>query len=413
MAIKKIAIGKLQTGMIIANPIYVKKNNKNILLMSENTLIVSENQLGRLINAGITSVEIDTDKGTDTFHSLLDQQKWDELIKSAKNKGATEALITKHLNNFSTTLTGIIAKNVYSRMYIGEERVVFVLKEIISKIHNNIDILMAFIRLMSINEYSYAQSVNATVMCTSIANQLGFSFNDLIRFGTGTLIADLGMTSFHSSILRRPSGITKKEREEIQKHPIYTVDFLKKNNIDDHLIETVVIQHHERFDGSGYPYGLKGDEIHNISKLFAVVDVFIAMTSPRPHRTGLPPHMALAEILKMSGTLYDPKVSKIFIKHVGVFPVGNMVELSSERIALVASPSKSEPLRPVVILFKTKKKLSIPGKAKNSAEDKYTISRGQWQLVDLAKDGKEFGQIKRGLDHRIFSINPYSFLDQI
>ena len=137
------------------------------------------------------------------------------------------------------------------------------------------------------------------------------------------------------------------------------------------------------------------------------------MTSSRPHRTGLPPHMALAEILKMSGTLYDPKVSKIFIKHVGVFPVGNMVELSSERIALVASPNKSEPLRPVVILFKTKKKLSIPGKAKNSAEDKYTISRGQWQLVDLAKDGKEFGQIKRGLDHRKFSINPYSFLDQI
>ena len=413
MALKKIAIGKLQTGMIIANSIYVKKNNKNIMLMSENTLILSENQIGRLINAGITTVDIDTDRGTDTFHSLLDQQKWDELIKSAKNKGSTEALITKHLNTFSTTFTSIIAKNLYSRMYIGEERVVFVLKEIILKIQNNIDILMALIRLMSINEYTYPHSLNATVMCTSIANQLGFGFNDLIRFGTGTFLADIGMTSFHSSILRRPSGITKKEKEEIQKHPIYTVEFLKKNGIDDHLIETVVIQHHERFDGSGYPYGLKRDEIHNISKLFAIVDVFIAMTSPRPHRTGLPPHMALAEILKMSGTLYDPKISKIFIKHVGVFPVGNMVELSSERIALVASPNKSEPLRPVVILFKTKKKLSIPGKTKKSAEEKYTISRGQWQLVDLTKDGKEFGQIKRGIDHRKFSINPNSFLDQI
>ena len=81
------------------------------------------------------------------------------------------------------------------------------------------------------------------------------------------------------------------------------------------------------------------------------------MTSQRPQRPGIPPHMVLADILRMSGTLYDPKMSKYFIKYIGIFPVGNMVELTSDRLAIVASQNKSDPLRPVVVLFTTKKKI--------------------------------------------------------
>ena len=175
----------------------------------------------------------------------------------------------------------------------------------------------------------------------------------------------------------------------------------------------MIIQHHERFDGTGYPYGLKGDEIHSISKIFAIADVYTAMTSQRPQRPGIPPHMVLAEILRMSGTLYDPKMSKYFIKYIGVFPVGNMVELTSDRLAIVASQNKSDPLRPVVVLFTTKKKIKTSEKIKDDSDVKYTLSRGKWELVDLAKEGYKFGKIKRGLDHRKYRINPVSYLDKI
>lgn len=413
MAIKKIAIRKLQVGMNIASPIYEEKDDKRLLLMSENTLIVSETQIRRLLDAGITSVEIDTDKGIDTFQSMLGQKKWDEVIKTAKDSGAAESIVLKHLDTFVTTFTNVITKNVTSRLLIGENRVTLVLREILQNIQNNIDLLLALIRLRALNEYTYSHSINVTVLCISLANQLGFNFTDITRFGTGTLLADLGMTNYPPGLIRRPSGLSKREKEEIQKHPIYSVEFLKKNGIDDSLIETIIIQHHERFDGTGYPYGLKGDEIHSISKLFAIADVYIAMTSPRPHRSGFPPHMVLTDILKMSGTLFDLKMSTFFIKHIGVFPVGNMVELTSGHLGLVASLNKSDPLRPVVVLFQTKKKLKTSKKIKKEDDIDFTISRGQWNLVDLTKEGEEYGKIKRGIDHRKYRISPNFYLDKV
>ncbi len=413
MAIKKIAIRKLQVGMSIANPIYEEKDGKRLLLMSDNTLIVSDSQTRRLLDAGITSVEIDTDKGIDTFQSLLNQKKWAEVIKTAKDGGATESLISKHIDTFATTFTGIITKNITSRLLIGENRVTLVLREILQKIQNNIDVMMALLRLKAINEYTYSHSINVSVLCISLANQLGFNFADITRFGTGTLLADLGMTNYPPGLIRRPSGLSKKEMGEIQKHPIYTVEFLKNNGIDDSLIEKIVIQHHERFDGTGYPNGLKGDEIHSISKLFSIADVYVAMTSHRPQRLGIPPHMVLSDILKMSGTLYDPKMSTFFIKHIGVFPVGNMVELTGGHLALVASPNKSYPLKPVVVLFQTKKKLKTSKKTITGNDIEFTISRGQWKLVDLAKEGEEYGKIKRGIDHRQYNISPNFYLDKV
>jgi len=413
MAIKNIAIRKLQVGMSIAHPIYEEIDGKRVLLMSDNTLIISKSQIRRLIDAGITSVEIDTDRGIDTFQSLLDHKKWDEVIKMAKDSGASELLISKHLNTFVTTFTNIIAKNITSRLLIGENRVTLVLKEILQKIQNNIDLLMALLRLKAINEYTYSHSINVTVLCISLANQLGFNFTDTTRFGMGTLLADLGMTNYPPELTRRPSGLSNREIEEIQKHPIYSIEFLKKIGIDDSLIETIIVQHHERFDGTGYPYGLKGDEIHSLSKLFAISDVYIAMIYPRPHRVSIPPHMVLADILQMSGTLFDPKISTFFIKQISVFPVGNMVELTGGHLALVASPNKSDPLKPVVILFQTKKKLGASGKMENGNNIEFTISRGQWTLVDLAKEGEEYGKIKRGIDHRKYHIKPNFYLDQV
>jgi HD-GYP domain-containing protein (c-di-GMP phosphodiesterase class II) len=237
--------------------------------------------------------------------------------------------------------------------------------------------------------------------------------NDITRFGIGTLLADIGMTNFPAALTRRRSGLSKQEREEIKKHPIYTVDFLRKTGINDKVIENAVLQHHERFNGSGYPNGLKGEEIYILSRLFAMADVYIAMTSSRPQRSGFPPHMVLAEILKMSGTLYDPSMAEVFIRHVGVFPVGNMVELTSGRFGIVASINKSDPLRPVVIVFNAKKKLTASEITGKDDESSYILTLGRWELIDLAREGSEFGKIKRGVDHRKFHIKPQYYLERV
>lgn len=126
----------------------------------------------------------------------------------------------------------------------------------------------------------------------------------------------------------------------------------------------------------------------------------------------MPPHKVLAEILEMSGTLFDPKLAKIFIKHIGVFPVGNMVELTSGRLALVAAQNKTYPLKPLVVVFNTRKKIQSRRKLNSSNLD-VIITRGNWELVDLADDRGTFGKIRRGLDHRKFHINPSYYLSHI
>ncbi len=412
MAIKKIDIGKLRIGMSLANPVYGEIKNKRVLLLHAGTTIENESQIRHLKAAGVKNVEIDTVSGKDTFLSLLDQQRWEDVAKSKRDGKSTEAMITRYLDSFTTSATNFISNNFTSRTLIKNEVVANLMKEVILFVENNIDILIAMVRLKGISEFTFSHSVNTTVLCLSVATSLKLNYSDIKRFGCGVLLADLGMTSYPSRLIQRPSGLSRKEVEEIQKHPEYTVNFLKKNGVNDPLIETIIIQHHERFDGSGYPNGLKGEDIHAISKLFAIADVYNAMTSSRPHRQGIPPHMVNAEILSEAGTKFDPKITKLFIKHVGVFPVGNMVELTSGRLGLVADRNLADPLKPVVIVFQTKKKIKNYDKIKKD-EPGVIITRGNWEIVDLKSDSGAYGRIRRGLDHRQYRINPEYYLSQV
>ena len=413
MPIKRIDIRKLKTGMCVAVPVYQERNGRRVLLIAANTVITNDTQLQHIIKSGITSVEIDTDKGTDTFTTLLQQKKWDDIKSTTKDPSVTEAIVTRYQQAFVNAVGNTTTRNVTSRVLLGEGRVALVLRDILESIQANVDLLIAMNRLRTLNEYTFDHSVNVTVLCISIGIELGINVNDVVRFGTGTLLADIGMTNYPAALTRRPAGLSRKEREEIQKHPIYTMEFLHGIGIDDKVIEKAILQHHERFDGSGYPNGLKGEEIHSLSRLFAIADVYIAMTSSRPQRSGNPPHLALTEIHGKSGILFDPAMARVFIKHVGVFPVGNMVELTSGRFAIVASLNKNDPLRPVAILFNAKKKLTASIHGASSTEDNFILSVGRWDLVDLASEGAEFGRIKRGVDHRKFNIKPQFYLEQV
>ena len=412
MAVKKIEISKLRVGMRLAKSAYGEKDGKRQLLLQADTMISSESQIRRLAGAGVRTIEIDTETGKDTFLTLLDQKKWGETAGKNLSSAATDAIMTRYKNNFVSSITTTVSNNVTSRNLLKEELVANLLKDIILFVENHVDILIAMVRLKGISEYTYTHSIDTTVLCLSVASSLKLNYTDIKRVGSAVMMADLGMTSFPSRMITRPSGLSKKELEQVKKHPTYSVDFLKSNGISDPLIKTIILQHHERFDGTGYPAGTKGEDIHSISKLCAIADVYNAMTSSRPHRQGLPPHMVNAEILKNSGTQFDPRVARVFIKHIGAFPVGNMVELTSGKLALVADQNKSDPMRPVVVIFQTKRKFQTRDKLKTN-DPGVIIARGNWELVDLSTDKGVFGKVKRGLDHRNYQINPNYYLSQV
>jgi len=155
---------------------------------------------------------------------------------------------------------------------------------------------------------TFTHSANAALYAAVLASELGFSTSEVEQVTTGGLLHDLGKLEIDDKILSKPGKLDEEEFREIQRHP--TIGFRKlahRRDLNEGQL-MMVYQHHERIDGSGYPVGLTGDEIHPWAKLCAVVDVYEALTSHRPYRTPLPSAKALEVQSRDLGTAFDPEM---------------------------------------------------------------------------------------------------------
>ncbi|PNV78776.1 MAG: histidine kinase, partial [Dictyoglomus turgidum] len=146
-----------------------------------------------------------------------------------------------------------------------------------------------------------------------IGKELGLSQEKIRALAISSLLHDIGKIGIPSQILNKPSSLNPLERRFINIHPEIGYNLLRKIEIISD-IAPIVYQHHERINGSGYPKGLKGEEILLEAKIIGVADVFEAMTSHRPYRSALPIDMAIKELVENKGTLYDPDVVDAFLK---------------------------------------------------------------------------------------------------
>jgi HD-GYP domain-containing protein (c-di-GMP phosphodiesterase class II) len=196
--------------------------------------------------------------------------------------------------------------------------------------------------------YTFTHMVNVSVLSVLIGMQLGLDKKDLVDLGQGGLLHDTGKTKVPISIINKNGRLDQEELKEIQKHPVYGQEILLESGITEEGILAPVIQHHEKIDGSGYPYGLKDESIHFFAKIAAVADIYDALTTVRSYKKAMIPYKAVSIILSMVKH-FDPKVIKAFINLVGLYPVGTVLELSNGNIAVVIETNVSSPLRPIVM----------------------------------------------------------------
>ena len=175
----------------------------------------------------------------------------------------------------------------------------------------------SMLRVMSFDYYTYTHSVNVCTFSLALAQFTGIeNKEELCRLGTGALLHDVGKTEIPKAILKKRSSLTDREWDLIRKHPKSGVDILKKTNMIAEESYYPVLQHHEREDGSGYPLGLKSDEIHVHSKIVAIADVYDAMTTKRVYRTAMAPYLALKEVFDQGG-VFDRQLLKRFTQMMG------------------------------------------------------------------------------------------------
>ncbi|MFQ5962975.1 MAG: HD-GYP domain-containing protein [Candidatus Scalinduaceae bacterium] len=175
----------------------------------------------------------------------------------------------------------------------------------------------SLLKIASHEYYTYEHSVNVAAIGTLFAKNLGLGEDDLKRFCTGTLLHDLGKTKINPDILNKKDKLTEGEFKEIKEHPELGVAILKETGNGFRDEYTIILQHHENLDGSGYPYGLKKGEIHSSGKIARIIDVYDALTTKRPYCDAQTPYNALITIKDEMFSMVDPIMFKRFVRFLG------------------------------------------------------------------------------------------------
>ena len=232
---------------------------------------------------------------------------------------------------------------------VEQESVVPLVEEIAASVWRNPAAMISVARLKNHDDYSYMHSVAVSALMLALARQLKLD-DRLVRVaGVGGLMHDLGKAFMPLEILNKPGRLTDEEFGVMKTHPEVGARALREGGCEPDVID-VALHHHERMDGRGYPNGLKADEISMLARMGAVCDVYDAVTSIRPYKRPWDPAMAMREMARWDGH-FDNRIFNAFVKSVGIYPVGSLVRLASDRLAVIVEPGVESLLKPKVRAF--------------------------------------------------------------
>lgn len=225
------------------------------------------------------------------------------------------------------------------------------IRNILHNVRQNKDILSLLSDIFVHDDYLFTHSLNVTIYSLTIAKELNFPPKKMEEIGIGAILHDIGKMEVPRHILMKPGKLTDEEFEEMKRHTTYGYEMLRKQSGVPLVVAHCAFQHHERLDGSGYPRGIQGNDIHPYAKIIAVADVFDAVTTNRVYRSSKLPHEALEILYGGSGSLFDQKCVETFRKNVALYPNGLHVTLSDGRKGIVARQNSHISDRPIIRIF--------------------------------------------------------------
>jgi putative nucleotidyltransferase with HDIG domain len=199
-------------------------------------------------------------------------------------------------------------------------------------------------------EETYHHALNVAVMSMMLAKELKAPPEAMRLLGVAAIFHDAGKMDLPERVTRRTDPLTKAEAALLQQHVPYGIEIARKLGLPGEALN-VIAQHHEHVDGSGYPKGLKGNEISMLARIVAVANEFDNLCNPVNAARALTPHEALSLLYGQQRGQFEPMVLNTFIRCMGIYPPGTVVMLSNDTLALVTSVNSTKPLKPTVLIY--------------------------------------------------------------
>ncbi len=223
-------------------------------------------------------------------------------------------------------------------------------EQLVGSIDRNPNALMCLSKIREKDSYLLEHSLNVAILLANFAKYLDMAEEEVQELALAGFLHDVGKIKIPDDILHKPGRLTDPEMNIMRDHVYHGICTLEEMELPEHIIRTMS-EHHERLDGYGYPEGLRGDEISLYGRMIAIVDTYDAITADRVYKAGMPSQKALKILMGDSPKMYDLELVQKFVKCVGIYPVGSLVQLSNEHIGMVTKQNESSPLNPRVKVF--------------------------------------------------------------
>lgn len=233
---------------------------------------------------------------------------------------------------------------------IDTEKARVLVTQLADQVIQNSDALVWLTHLKARDEYTATHCINVCILALTFGRALELDDESLHKLGMGALLHDIGKMQIPDEILNKPDRLSKEEFRVVMGHPSLGHAML----VDDHELEEetlhVVLHHHERLDGGGYPKGLAKEDIPLLTRIASIVDVYDAITSDRCYHDGVSPAQALENLFKWAKGNFDITLLEQFIKCLGIYPIGSVVRLNTKEVGVVVATDADHRIKPIVLL---------------------------------------------------------------
>lgn len=362
--IKKISVRQLKPGMFVHD---MDCGWMEHPFLTGSFKIRSEKDIGQMIAYGIRELYIDSDKGLDVTDAPTQKEVETSITRQMEvvfeNVKAVESTSLREETGRArvvlveaSKIIGDLMQGARLGRQIEQEQIDPIVGKMSESILRNKDALLSLCRIKEKDNYTFLHSVSVGALLMCFTRAFDLKPGDMQLVGIGGMLHDIGKTMVPDRILNKAGELTLDEFTTMKMHVLYGQNILSDTPGITQTSFDVVAQHHERYDGSGYPLKLKGSEMSIYGQMASIVDVYDAITSDRCYRKAMDPTVALRKMFEWSKLHFDPGLIQTFVRTIGIYPIGTLVMLESGKIAVVIDQQGRDLTRPLVrAVFDSKK----------------------------------------------------------